>query len=170
MRFITIFAGSMPEVLTRQCKLEAFGVQSLIRDWNVKMVDPLITPGGLTFELQVPEEAQAAALEVLGHPGEDVLASTIGTSTEASTPSAPDTADPHVEAELTALRKLGWTIVYGCVLGIFLPYSVWASFGYYRRVREVGQKPENYWLVLIALSVGVPWFVMVVMMGLRLVR
>jgi hypothetical protein len=154
MRFVTIFAGSTPEVLARQCKLEAFGVQALVRDWNVKMVDPFITPGGLTCELQVPEAAVATALEILGHPGEDAL------RPASKNPATENPRDAEVEAELTALRKLGWTIVYGAVIVIFVPWSVWASIGYYRRVRELGRKPENYWLVPPALSIGMLAFVL----------
>lgn len=146
MKWISVFRGPIWQVSMVQARLRDRGFQTYVPDPTLKVLDPFITGGGtaLDAELQVPEDAAAAALqEVERISAERQLLA----------------VDPGDDGAFGArgvrdLYRLGRRIQWAAWCGITAPIALILAPGYFRRVRQLGERPPAHGYVIAATVVA----------------
>ncbi len=128
-RWVSVFQGSIPEVITLRSACEASGIPTHVPDLNLVQVDPFLRGGNaLALELLVPEDRAEAA--------------------RALSVERPDAASREFDRTSTALERLGRRVRWCIALGITWPVGIRLGWRYLRWTRALEQKPpEHAWTV-----------------------
>jgi hypothetical protein len=145
-RWVTVSQGSMADVLVLQGLLESNGFPTMLRDMNIKVVDPFITGGNaFAVDLQVPDIDASEALKVLAWRPD-------GEESAAAPPQAVVAAESEMEDSAeTAVRALGNRIRFAALLTFSAPFALLLAPRYFRAVRRLGRKPDGHAWTIAAL-------------------
>jgi len=131
-RWVALFQGTIPEVLTLQASCESVGIPTYVPDMSLIQADPFMRGGNaLALELFVPadrlEDARAFRKE-------------IAQELESDPEFAARAVDP--------LERLGKSVRWCIVLLLAAPIGVWLGWRYLRATRNLQEKPrEHAWTV-----------------------
>lgn len=133
-RWVPVFRGSIPEVITLQAACEAQGIPTDVPDMNLMQVDPFLRgANALSLALCVPEDRCAEAL-------------TLVPARRASDVEVPEQRQAR---ELDGLgRRVRWCLA----LGVTWPIGVWLGARYLRASRGLHARPADH-----AWTVGTFW-------------
>ena len=146
MKWISVFRGPTWKVSIVQARLQDLGFQTYVPDPALKVLDPFITGGGtaLDAELQVPEDAAAAALAEV---------EMISVEREHRAAAADD--DPVFGSEAAHdLYRLGRRIRWATWFWLTAPIALFLAPNYFLRVRQIGQRPPAHGYVIAATVVA----------------
>jgi len=150
-RWVTVSQGSMADVLVLQGLLESNGFPTMLRDMNIKVVDPFITGGNaFAVDLQVPDIDASEALKVLEWRPAGEHPASVATTNEPE-----DELEDPAEA---AVRALGNRIRFASLLGFSAPYALWLAPRYLRAVQRLGHKPEGHAWTIAAIAFSFVFF------------
>ena len=174
---VTLFTGTIAEVLPLDPALKNRGFHPFIADMNIKTIDPFVTGGNIfNVRLQIPageaEEAYAALQEIRSEPG-------------SPTAEPVDGMEPveETDADVTALEALGKRLRWGLVLlvmvgGVFFIFPApgiiallfYLFFGvrYLLRAQKSATVPVNHGLTVASLVVLVVIAISAVLLFLQI--
>ena len=138
MELVPVYRGPLPEILALRASLGAEGIETVIRNENIKSIDPFIT-GGAIFDatLLAPEDAaQEAARSIRELRGRH------------------DDSERATEAasEPSRAEALGKRIRWSCAAFLFAPLALYLTPAYLREARK-GQ-PPGHGSTLFAIAVA----------------
>jgi len=124
-RWVTLFQGTIPEVITLQSTCEASGIPTYVPDMSLIQADPFIRGGNaLALELFVPEDRLTDARTLVP---------------QRNSPAA-EPRDP--------LDVLGSRVRWCIILLLTAPVGIWLGLRYLRATRGLDAKPrEHAWTV-----------------------
>ena len=141
----------MSEVLVCQGLLDSNGIPTHVLDANMKVIDPFVTgAGALTVQLQVPAEEESNAHEML-----------------AWRPSAGRDGGEILEPADERLRSLGRRICWASITMVTAPYALWLAWSYFRDVKKLGRRPDNFGWTVAAVAYSTVFLVLIVAIGFR---
>jgi len=146
MKWISVFHGPTWKVSIVQARLQDLGFQTWVPDPTLKVIDPFITGGGtaLDAELQVPEDAAAAALAEVER---------FAVEREHRAAAAHD--DPVFGSQAAYdLYRLGRRIRWATWFWATAPVALWLAPKYFLRVRQLGLRPPAHGYVIVATVVA----------------
>jgi hypothetical protein len=146
MKWASVFQGPIWEVWMVQARLQERGLRTQVVDPTLKVIDPFITGGGnaLDAELQVPEDAEAAALE-------EVATISRERSEERKKRAETAAADGVFGTQETHdLYLLGRRIRWATWFWVTAPLALVLAPGYFLRVRRLGHRPPAHGYVIVA--------------------
>jgi hypothetical protein len=135
-RWTTVFSGPMSEALVCQGLLDSNGLATHLLDQNIKVIDPFITgANAFDVQLQVPAEDVRAAKEMLAWRPDD----------DREIVAAIEPAEERV-------RRLGKRIRWASIQMFTAPYVLCLAWPYFRGVKQLGRRPEDYAWTIAALG------------------
>jgi hypothetical protein len=140
-RWVTLFQGTIPEVITLQASCEAIGIPTYVPDMNLIQADPFMRGGNaLALQLLVPEDRLADARSFRERLEEERAAD-------------PERAR-HEPGPLEKLEVLGRRARWCSVLGITAPIGIWLGLRYLRETRGLEPKPAEHGWNVAAFWIG----------------
>lgn len=128
-RWIPVFQGTIPEVITLQSSCEASGIPTYVPDMNLIQADPFLRGGNaLALVLHVPEDRIDDARSLV-----------------------PERLRPRGVQELTArerAERLGRRVRWCIVLLITWPVGLWLGARYLHLTRSLDPKPAEHHLTV----------------------
>jgi hypothetical protein len=131
-RWVTLFQGTIPEVLTLQASCESIGIPTYVPDMSLIQADPFMRGGNaLALELLVPADRLEDARAFRKQLAEELR-------------SDPEFAAPEVDPLELLGKRVRWCIV----LLLTAPLGIWLGLRYLAAVRGLARKPaEHAWTV-----------------------
>ena len=138
-RWVTLFQGTIPEVITLQSTCEASGIPTYVPDMSLVQADPFMRGGNaLALELFVPEDRLTDARTLV-----------------------PQRNSPSAEAR-DPLDVLGTRLRWCILLMLTAPFGVWLGLRYLRATRGLESKPRehawnvaSFWLCVLLTLAGI---------------
>lgn len=134
-RWVSLFQGTIPEVITLQASCESVGIPTYVPEMNLIQADPFMRgPGALALQLFVPadrlDDARAFREEM-----------------EAERAADPERARRE-QGPLEKLAVLGRRARWCSVVAVTAPIGAWLGWRYLRATRGLAEKPaEHAWNV-----------------------
>jgi hypothetical protein len=157
-RWVALFQGTIPEVITLQASCESIGIPTYVPDMNLIQADPFMRgANALALQLFVPEDRL-----------DDARAFQERLAQERA-------ADPERRARepspLEQLERLGRRARWCSVWGLFAPIGLWLGWRYIRATRHLEVKPQDHAWSVAAFWVSLATLATVlVMYGAMLLR
>jgi hypothetical protein len=138
-RWVTLFQGTLPEVITLQSTCEASGIPTYVPDMSLMQADPFMRGGNaLALELFVPEDRLVDARTLV-----------------------PQRNSPGAEPR-DPLDVLGSRVRWCILLMLTAPIGIWLGLRYLRATRGLDPKPRehartvrSFWLCVLLTLAGI---------------
>ena len=144
-RWVPVFQGSIPEVITLQASCEAVGIPTYVPDMSLIQADPFMRgANALALQLLVPADRLDDAR---------AFRQDLDEQRKSDPERSPRAVDP--------LEALGRRVRWCSVWGFSSPFGIWLGWRYLRATRTLEVKPQDhrwsvaaFWLSLVTLLVA----------------
>jgi len=127
-RWVALFQGTIPEVITLQSSCESIGIPTYVPDMSLIQADPFVRGGNaLALQLFVPADRLDDARAFQERLAEERK------------------SDPErMPREVDPLERLGRQLRWACMLWLTAPLGIWLGLRYIRATRSLARKPDQH--------------------------